>query len=289
MSDVVVIIPHYNDTTRLLRCLDALMPLVSAQDEDVEVVVVDNNSTQSLEPVRKAYPDLRLIVESKKGAAEARNRGARETTAPHLFFLDADCVPHEDWLTTALSVRTRADVIGGRVSVFDETPAPRSGAEAFETVFAFNNRGYVENKGFSVTANLLTRRDVFEAVGDFIVGLSEDFDWCQRATAKGYTLIYEDSLHVGHPTRSDWAALRHKWSRINAESFGLIGGGGTARLKWGLRGLAMLPSILVHGVRILTAPQVPKLAEKATALLTLTRLRILRCGWMLRQAFTGRP
>ncbi len=287
MSDVAIIIPHYNDTERLLRCLTTLMPLVSAHNEDIDVVVVDNASTHSLEAVRAAYPDLRLVTEPRKGAAEARNRGARETTAPYLFFLDADCVPHANWLETALKVRSRADAVGGRISVFDETPAPRSGAEAFETVFAFDNRGYVEKKGFSVTANLLTRRDVFDDVGDFVPGLSEDLDWCRRATAKGYTLVYEDTLHVGHPTRSDWAALRHKWQRINAESFGLIGNGPAARFKWGLRGLAMLPSILVHCARILTAQQLCGAREKAVALATLVRLRTLRCGWMLRQAITG--
>jgi GT2 family glycosyltransferase len=181
--EAAVIIPHYNDTARLMRCLAALMPQVP---DTVEVVVVDNASPVSLKAVEQAHPGVRLIIEPQKGAALARNRGVAETSAAHLFFLDSDCVPAADWLAVALSLRGGADVIGGTVTLFDETPAPRSGAEAFETVFAFDNKGYIEKKGFSVTANLLTRRDVFEAVGPFRAGLSEDLDWCQRVQDGSY-------------------------------------------------------------------------------------------------------
>ena len=53
MADAAVIIPHYNDVTRLLRCLAALAPQL---DERVDVLVVDNGSTDSLAPVRAGYP-----------------------------------------------------------------------------------------------------------------------------------------------------------------------------------------------------------------------------------------
>ena len=147
MSQVqaAVIIPHFNDVTRLLRCLEALMPQV---DERVEVVVVDNASTDSLAAVSAAYEGLRIINEPQKGAANARDVGVAKTTAP-LFFsgLRLYCRP-PDWLATALRVAGRADLVGGEVAVFDETPPPRTGAQAFETVFAFDNRSYVETKGF---------------------------------------------------------------------------------------------------------------------------------------------
>lgn len=114
--------------------------------------------------------------------------------------------------------RHTADLVGGRVSVFDETPPPRTGAQAFEVAFAFDNRAYIAAKGFSVTANLVTRRDVFLATGPFVHGVSEDLDWCRRATAKGFRLAYDDDLRVGHPSRNDWPALRRKWQRV-AEDF----------------------------------------------------------------------
>lgn len=274
-----IIIPHFDDAARLQRCLAALVPQLRPE---VEVVVVDNNS-----PTR---PDLtaalRLVIEPQKGAANARNRGVAETTAPLLFFLDSDCVPAANWLDTALDAAARADLVGGTVTVFDETPAPRSGAEAFETVFAFDNRGYIEKEGFSVTANLLTRRDIFEAVGGFRDGLSEDLDWCHRARAAGYRIVHAPDLQVSHPSRSDWPALERKWRRITRESFGVNGNGPRARLKWALRALAMLPSIAAHAPRILRDARLAR-GEKLAALGTLARQRLTRMAWMLRQAAGG--
>ncbi|MAU53309.1 MAG: glycosyltransferase [Roseovarius sp.] len=281
MPGIAIIIPHYNDVARLGRCLAALMENDLA---GCEILVVDNGSTQSLAELRAAFPAVRFVTETERGAAAARNRGVAETTAPLLMFIDADCVAAPDWVSVGRAVAGKADLIGGRVEVFDETPPPRSGAEAFEAVFAFDFRQYIEVQGFSGTGNLITRREVFEDVGPFRGGVSEDRDWSFRATAKGYRLTYEDGLRVGHPSRADWAALRGKWRRITQEMFGQTGGGAMARLKWALKGLLMPASILAHLPKVLTSPALSGPRERWRAALTLARLRLLRMVWMLRQA-----
>jgi GT2 family glycosyltransferase len=283
-QDAAVIIPHYDDVARLTRCLTALL---QGWQRGVEVVVVDNGSHQPLDAVRAAFPTVRFLTEPTPGAAAARNRGVAETCAPLLWFLDADCVPAPDWLAVARRVATRADIVGGSVEVFDETPGPRSGAEAFEAVFAFRVRRYVKEEGFAVTANLLTTRRVFEAVGPFVPGLSEDKDWGLRARAAGFGLVYEDSLRVAHPSRRDWAALRSKWQRLTRESFALHGAGIAARLRWAVRALALPPSALADLPKVLTSPRLRGTGERAAGAAVLLRLRGLRCLWMLRQAAGG--
>ena len=281
LPDAAVIIPHYNDVIRLERCLAAL---TRGDQRGVEILVVDNGSSQSLESLRAAFPVARFLVEPEKGAAAARNRGVRETTAPVLLFIDADCVAAPDWLEMARLVQPRADLIGGRVDVFDETPPPRSGAEAFEAVFAFNFRNYIEVQGFTGAGNLVTRRDVFEDVGGFVNGVSEDRDWSMRAVSKGYRLIYEDGLVVSHPSRSDWAALRHKWQRMTRELFASNGAAPRDRLRWGLRALAMPLSVLAHLPKVLLSPKLNGGGERMRASATLIRLRLSRMVWMMRQA-----
>lgn len=281
ITDAAVIIPHYNDVARLTRCLASLM------DNDrsgVEIIVVDNGSTDSLDEVKTAFVDVRFVEEAEKGAAAARNRGVRETSAPLIFFIDADCVATPDWIVTARRVVTMGDLVGGRVDVFDETPKPRSATEAFETVFAFHNKRYVEQENFSVTANLLTTRTTFEDVGDFINGVSEDSEWCQRAVAKGYSIRYADDLAVSHPTRSDWPALRKKWHRMTLESFLIQGAEGKPNLKWGLRALAMPISAVVHLPKVLTNARLNGPAERLRGAGMLFRLRLQRMIWMLQQA-----
>lgn len=281
LAEIAIIIPHYNDLTRLRRCLSALM------ENDVagcEIVVVDNGSDQPLDDLQATFPLVRFVTEPERGAAAARNRGVAETTAPVLLFIDADCVPARDWVATARRLEGSADLVGGRVEVFDETPPPRSGAEAFEAVFAFNFRNYIEVQGFSGTGNLLTRRAVFEDVGPFRGGVSEDRDWSFRATAKGYRLIYEDGLRVGHPSRQDWPALRAKWRRTTQEMFLQTGCSAVARLKWALKALAMPASVLAHLPRVVRSDQLADPGERGRAVVTLLRLRLLRMVWMLRQA-----
>lgn len=282
-----VIVPHYNDVARLNACLGSLF--IGAEPnslDNVEVVVVDNGSTQSLEDTKRAFPEVRFVNEAQKGAAAARNRGVRETTAPTLFFLDADCIAMPDWLNSAKrSIKTEgAEIIGGRIYTFDETPPPRSGAEAFEAVFAFNQRRYIEEKEFSVTANLLTTRAVFEDTGNFIVGVSEDVDWCWRSQKKGYRLRYDDKVAVRHPTRQDWPALQKKWRRLTEEGFLLNGSGVVARIKWALRAFAILASSVIHAPKIIFSSNLTNARERWLGILTLFRLRIWRCIHMLRQA-----
>lgn len=288
-KDRAVIIPHHNDLTRLQRCLTALWPQMQP---DVDAVVVDNGSDPAIASevlaLTRTFPGLRLEHETQKGAAHARNRGVAATTARYLLFLDCDCVPDADWLMRTRASCDMADLVGGRVRVFDETPPPRSGAEAFETVFAFDNRDYVQRKGFSVTANLVTRRDVFEAAGPFVNGLSEDVDWCRRATAAGFHLTYDDALGVSHPTRSDWSALVRKWRRMTDEGFRVRGRGPLVRLRWAVRALAMPASVIFHLLRVVLHPDLRDWTERARGAGTLARLRGLRMVWMLRQAILGR-
>src|SRR5436189_258200 len=82
-------------------------------------------------------------------------------------------------LRRGLEALAQADFVGGRMQVLVEDPARPRPAEAFEAVFAFDNRRYVEEMGFTVTANLFCPRAVFDAVGGFGVGMSEDLEWCR--------------------------------------------------------------------------------------------------------------
>lgn len=284
-----IIIPHFEDPMRLSRAVRAIAPQLSGV-VDIELIVVDNDSACDLSRLKTIVPSLRIVTEPQKGAANARNRGVAETTAPVLAFLDADCVPSDNWIQRVKELGQSlngADVVGGQVNLFDETPPPRNGAEAFETVFAFDNRHYVQAKGFSVTANLITRREVFQDVGPMRAGLSEDLEWCHRATRAGYRIAFDEHLVARHPTRSDWPALRRKWKRLTQEMFALRPSSIWSRLSWGVRALFMGPSVLWHIPRVWRHEALTP-REKFRALSTLVKLRMIRCLWMLRQALTGK-
>lgn len=277
-----VIVPHYNDHVRLTRCLAAL------HDNDlseVEVVVVDNGSEPPPLEQARAFGDVRILTEAERGAAAARNRGVRETSANILMFLDADCIPSRNWVETAMQSMASDRVVGGRIDVFDESDGPRTGAQAFEAVLAFNQRQYIEKKGFSATANLVTTRRIFDEVGDFKVGVSEDLEWCQRAGRHGFDLVYVDDLIVAHPSRTNWAALEKKWKRLTDETWALKSGAPFAKVRWVCLACLMPISAIVHTPIFLFSPRLETAREKMLGIFTLFRLRCARAFWMLRQAF----
>jgi GT2 family glycosyltransferase len=162
------------------------------------------------------------------------------------------------------------------VDVLVENPLRMSAAEAFECVFAFDMGRYVVEKGFAGAGNLFCPRRVFDAVGGFGVGVSEDVDWSRRATGKGFRIGYEARAAVGHPARRNWGELKRKWVRINAETYALNISQGSGRLSWILRSLALPASALVHTARVVRSDRLQGIRQRVAATAMLYRLRTWR-------------
>lgn len=273
---VSVIVPHYCQPEALALCLESLRAQTLPADQ-FEIVVVDNNSPSGLDAVEQVVgSNTTLVVELAKGAGPARNRGAAQSSGEILAFIDADCVASPQWLEEGLLGLEKFDIVGGRVDVSVEDENGMTGVEAFERVFAFDFRSYIEEKGFTGSGNLFCRRDVFDAVGGFRPAVSEDKDWSMRATAMGYSLGYHDAAAIAHPARRDWRELIGKWARLNRESLKLAEDSPTGRIRWALRNVLIPLSIVPHSVKLVRSPKLPDMATKARGLATLARIRCWR-------------
>jgi glycosyltransferase involved in cell wall biosynthesis len=271
--EISVIVPHYNDLASLDRCLAALRRQTVAPDR-FEIVVADNGSPDGREAVDAVIAGrARLVIAAERGAGPARNAGVAASRGALLAFTDCDCIPAPNWLAAGLAKMADGNVVGGSMTVSVVNPAAMSGAEAFEAIFAFDNRAYVERKGFTVTANLFCSRATFDAVGPFRSGVSEDLEWCGRARDKGFRVVFADQAVVAHPARPDWVQLKRKWQRINAESFGLVASSLSGRVGWIGRSLLMPLSVVPHSLRVVTSAALPDTATRLRALGTLARLR----------------
>jgi len=274
---VSVIVPHYNDLPGLDRCLQALERQTYPRDR-FEIIVADNNSPGGVEAV-KGVVDGRavLIVVTEKGAGPARNGALTLARHEILAFTDSDCVPTPDWLARGVAGLDGFDLVGGDVVIFPGDPDRVNAVEAFEMVFAFDNEDFVNSRGFSVTANLFTRRSVFAEVGDFSrMKISEDVDWCYRATAGGFRLAYVPGAVVGHPARPTWADVCKKTRRMEVEMFFLKVNSTWSRIRWMLRLLAYPLSAVAHTPRVMRSPRLGPWRQKLGALFILYRIRWFR-------------
>lgn len=101
-SQVGVVIPMYNAA----RTIEETLASVCAQTyRSLDIVVVDDGSTDASADLIKCWPDqrVRLVRQDNAGVAAARNLGALSTTAPFLAFLDADDI----WLPTKIEAQMK--------------------------------------------------------------------------------------------------------------------------------------------------------------------------------------
>jgi glycosyltransferase involved in cell wall biosynthesis len=99
---VSVVIPVHNAARYLAECLDSVL----AQDyAPLEIIAVDNGSQDASLDILKQYAarGVRVLTESKPGAAAARNAGVRAARGELIAFQDADDI----WAPGKLSAQVR--------------------------------------------------------------------------------------------------------------------------------------------------------------------------------------
>ena len=273
---VSVVIPHYQDLGGLKLCLDSLARQTFPKDQ-FEIVVSDNASPVGEAAVAKVINGrARLVTCTDKGAGPNRNAGVAASRGEILAFIDSDCQAEPQWLEKGVAGLGRFDFVGGRVKVLVEDPARMTGEEAFEAVFAFDFATYINKKGFTGAGNMLCPRKVFDAVGGFSNGVSEDVEWSHRATGKGFRLGYVPEAVVGHPARRNWRDLWAKWRRVNAETYRLHRRNGSGVTAWLARSVLLAFSSVAHTPKVLASANLPGARERLLALGTLYRLRAAR-------------
>jgi glycosyltransferase involved in cell wall biosynthesis len=172
----------------------------------VEVIVVDDGSTDGGGDVVRRYASVRYLRQENRGLPAARNAGLRAARAPHVMFLDADDHIHPEKLPAQLAVlRERPDVdvvyTGVRYIDVDGAPLPQHGWARVEGDLLSD----------LVVGNLfpphspLAPRALFEAIGGFDESLraAEDWDVWARIAARGVTFGCVDRALIDYRVRPD--------------------------------------------------------------------------------------
>jgi glycosyltransferase involved in cell wall biosynthesis len=107
-----IIIPTFNGSSRIGNCLDALLEQTAGRD--VEIIVVNDGSTDDTVDVIGRYSTVVLINQSNAGPASARNRGAMESKGKILLFTDDDCIAAPHWLNSMLEPFGDPAVVGAK-------------------------------------------------------------------------------------------------------------------------------------------------------------------------------
>lgn len=89
---VSIVVPVYNAEKYLQRCIDSI---VNQTYQNIEVIVVNDGSTDSSESIAKSCEYVHYIYQENKGVSAARNAGLNVVTGDYILFVDSDdyCEP----------------------------------------------------------------------------------------------------------------------------------------------------------------------------------------------------
>jgi glycosyltransferase involved in cell wall biosynthesis len=174
-----IVIATYNRAEFLSEAIDSVLAQTLG---DVEVVVVDDGSTDTTPAVMARYAaDARVRYESlgrNCGRSAARNRGVQLARAERLGFLDADDRYLPAALATHWSAHDAQPALGMTVGGF-ETVGPDGVGEgaASQASGDLNRLSDWLFDCFGRTGSVLLRRSWFERVGGFDESLEMAEDW----------------------------------------------------------------------------------------------------------------
>lgn len=284
-----VVIPHLNQPSALETCLASL----DAQTLDrsaFEVIVVDNGSDRL--PDLSTHSNVRLLEQPQPGPGLARNRGVEAAQGDVLCFIDADCRADPSWLeraTNALAAAPPGTVLGGDVRIWRDDTARFGAIEAYESVFAYRFKMYIEKQGYSGTGNLAVRRAEFARVGPFRgLEVAEDVDWGRRARAAGLSIRYEPDMIVYHPARASLRELFVKWDRHVHHELAAARAKPWWRIRWLGRAGLVLASPLIDIGKVIASDRLEGWSARMKAVAVLFAVRSYRAWRMLSMMLSKR-
>ena len=229
MPKFSIVIPSYNHRAFIG---DAIQSVLSQSEGNLELIVVDDGSTDDSLEVITDYSDERLKVfpQTNRGAHAAINRGLEESSGEYLAILNSDDVYHPERLKMSqeyLEVNPQIGLMGSYIEIIDgdnKVLGIKHGYKDFEP-WPIQNPGKSFRAGsdlqaalltenyFATTSNFVFRRRIYEKVGDFrALRYAHDWDFALRiASVTGLGLLPEAliryRIHENNTIRENLEAM----------------------------------------------------------------------------------
>lgn len=203
-----VVVPAYQAAATLDACLDSLVNQRLPGWLELEIVLVDDGSTDDTARIANCYrgKGVRLVQTTRHGAAAARNTGVKHSSAEcqFIFFTDADCVAAPDWaacLANALQ-NAPAQVAGikGAYGTRQSSNVARFSQLEFEERYQRFQERHLQ-PDFADTYSAAYRRELLikEPFDESLPGaIVEDAELGWRLRQAGYSFLFEPKAIVYH-------------------------------------------------------------------------------------------
>lgn len=193
--NVSIVIPVYNEADQLGACLEAI---ARQTVRPLEVLVVDNNSTDGSLAVAESFDFVTVLQEPRQGVVHARTTGFVAARGDIIARIDADSLLDEDWLATAEQLFDEdytLDAVSGQAQYYNVALAT-----AFNSIDLFFRRRLERQLGNRVYlwgANMAMRRSAWQKAAPHLCnsgGMHEDYDLAIHLQERGGRVRFDERL-----------------------------------------------------------------------------------------------
>jgi glycosyltransferase involved in cell wall biosynthesis len=184
---VTVIIPVYNAEMFLELAIESVFS--QTYSSELQVIVVDDGSTDNSSSIAKNFPGVHYLHQSNKGVSAARNAGLELVKGDLIAFLDSDDIWKPEKLEEQVSYMEQHPEIGITGTYAENFLEPDTELPARIKA----NADWQKLEDHIIPSTMMVRASVFKEIGKFdeemIAG--EDTEWLWRAKQadiKDYTI-----------------------------------------------------------------------------------------------------
>jgi glycosyltransferase involved in cell wall biosynthesis len=197
---VSFVVPAYNEERGIVKCLESIR---RACDAHCEVIVVDNNCTDSTAEIASCLAD-RVITCVPQGISAARNEGAAKARGKWIAFVDADASVSPLWLSSVRPILQMdcIDAVSGWNFFRERNPMLFPYFNGYNAVFfAGFLLGLFFGKRLVVGNNLIIRRETLLAAGGFPPFVGEDVKLSAILHRMGARTTFSTRMRIGYSSR----------------------------------------------------------------------------------------
>jgi cellulose synthase/poly-beta-1,6-N-acetylglucosamine synthase-like glycosyltransferase/peptidoglycan/xylan/chitin deacetylase (PgdA/CDA1 family) len=216
---VSVIVPAYNEK----ECIAATIHSLRASDHPVEIIVVDDGSTDETAAIVRAlnFPDVRLVRQANGGKPAALNNGIRHAKHDIIVMIDGDTVFEPTTISTLVQpfARPWVGAVSGNAKVANRKKIVGRW-QHIEYVIGFNiDRRIQDLLGCMTTipgaVGAFRKKALKEAGGVSEDTLAEDTDLTMAVCSAGWEIVYEERARAWTEAPTTLQQLwrqRYRWS-----------------------------------------------------------------------------
>jgi glycosyltransferase involved in cell wall biosynthesis len=189
-----VVIPAFNEEKCIGPCLEAVRKEASRSGYDVEIVVVNNASTDRTAAIASRVPGVKVVDEPRKGLSRARNSGALASHGELIANVDADCLMPRGYIDNVVrqfAKTPRLALLSGPFFYHDLPPTAQIVSQLFFLFQFLPNivgQRILRMGAVAQGGNFVVRRTMLDKVGGFdtsILFYGEDTDIAIRLSRVG--------------------------------------------------------------------------------------------------------